>query len=94
MQITVEGKVISIKLGASKKESQLAAIAQLKKIDQEMKSLFREAKHEFSKKVKKVEKVIGKEDCKVFEREANEKMGKLEKAGEEVISAKEKDLLK
>jgi len=92
LSCTMEGKNIAVKLGNTRKETLDGALKQLKKAQSEFNSNVRDARHDAMNTLKKLEKIVAKDEVKVIEKELQKVQGEFEAKGLKMIGEKEKEL--
>lgn len=92
LESRVEGKNIHIKLGTTKKDIIEKATKQMKKELETFNLELRGVRHEVIQSVKKLEKVISKEQIKILENQIKKEFTKFEEEGKQIVKKKEKDI--
>jgi ribosome recycling factor len=88
----MEGKDIKVKLGTSRKEHQQAALKKTKEAHEHFKKHVRDARHEALQVLKKLEKIMAKDDVKVLNEEFDKMLKKTEDLGRKMVEDKEKEI--
>jgi len=92
LECRLEGKDIRIKLGTSRKEHQAAGIKKVKKLNETFLKDSRSARQSALQTVKKLEKIISKDEVKLLEDEIEKNLKKTEDEAKKLCEAKEKEI--
>jgi len=88
----VEGKDLKVKLGTSKKEHIEAALKQVKAAHDEFKREIKEVRHGMNDVVKKLDKILPQDDCKLLQKDLEKLAISREADAKKHIDAKEKEI--
>ena len=92
MNVTVEGKDLKVKLGTSKKEHIDAALKQVKAAHDDFKREVKDVRHEIQDVVKKLDKILPQDDCKLLLKDLEKQVVKGEVDAKKLLDAKEKEI--
>lgn len=90
--MTVEGKDLKIKLGTSKKEHTDAALKQIKSAFDDFKREIKEVRHAMQDSVKKLDKILPQDDCKLLQKDLDKLVANREVEAKKLVDAKEKEV--
>ena len=92
LNVTVEGKDLKIKLGTSKKEHIDAALKQVKSAFDDFKREIKEVRHAMQDSVKKLDKILPQDDCKLLQKDLDKLVATREADAKKLVDAKEKEV--
>jgi len=92
LNVTVEGKDLKVKLGTSKKEHTDAALKQVKAAHDEFKREVKDVRHEMQDSVKKLDKILPQDDCKLLQKDLEKLVTNREAEAKKLVDAKEKEI--
>jgi ribosome recycling factor len=92
LNVQQEGKDIRIKLGTSRKEHMAAALKKVKEHHESFKKQARDARQKIMQTLKKLEKIVPKDQIKLLEDELDTLLKKTEDDAKKLCEAKEKEI--
>lgn len=88
----MEGKDLRVKLGTSKKEHVDAAMKQVKSALEEFKRDVKDVRHGALDVVRKLDKILPQDDCKLLTKDLEKIVAKGEAEAKRLAEAKEKEI--
>ena len=92
IEVQMEGKDIRVKMGLGKKEHQAKALKQIKQHGEECRAHIRQVRHDIQDTLKKLSKILPKDEVTRFEDQIEKEVKKADKDCESALSDKTKEI--